>query len=94
MRIIHITLIQSIHFSIQYLIVQIRNILENISYYCHYMNAGLGNNLLSYWFSSGLAFFFNLHYKSFLNFKDIHTFNTSQYINVELMINDGKKVNN
>ena len=57
----------------------------NVLYHCNWMNAGLGNNLLSYWFSRGMAFFFNLHYKSFFDSQDINSFNTSDYLRQKLL---------
>ena len=69
----------------------------NVLYYCNFQNAGLGNNLLSYWFARGLAFFFNLNYQSFFESKAIEQFNTSGYIKNKLLffmskcvINDGR----
>eukprot|EP01084_Bolivina_argentea_P264157 447364_1 len=52
---------------------------RNILYHYNYLDSGLGNRLLSYWFIRSLAFYFNFEYQ-FLFQSDIDSLQTTQYI--------------
>eukprot|EP01084_Bolivina_argentea_P249568 417844_1 len=53
---------------------------KNVLYHCHSVNAGLGNDLLAYWWSRAMAFFFNLEYHAIDNVSNIKNLDTSRFI--------------